>query len=181
MKPSNLETGSNKPNFEKRLDKIVAEASGEVVDLTAVGRARWLSVLAQAKPGDLDRLLDTLAPLPPFTPLRRPETGMVMVRGRAGGAGDEFNLGEMTVTRAAVRLVDGPAGVGYVAGRDHGHAERAAIVDALLQTPQWRDDVLNAVISPLQDLAAASREDARRQAAATKVDFFTMVRTREPK
>ena len=155
--------------------------AGEVVQIAAFGRAQWMGVLAQATPSDLERLVEPLQPLPRFTVLRPPEVGMVMVRGRAGGSGDAFNLGEMTVTRAAVLLADGTAGVSYVSGRDHRHAERAAFMDALLQTGEWREKVQGGVIKPLQELAAARREQTRRQTAATKVDFFTMVRTREPK
>jgi alpha-D-ribose 1-methylphosphonate 5-triphosphate synthase subunit PhnG len=104
---------------------------------------------------------------------------MVMVRGRMGGAGDAFNLGEMTVTRAAVRLDDGPTGIGYVAGRDRRHAEIAAILDAMMQSPTLRP-AAESVVEPLAAAQLQRRQVAGRKAAATKVDFFTMVRTRGP-
>ena len=60
--------------------------------------------------------------------LRRPETGLVMLRGRAGGTGQAFNLGEASVTRCSVRLSDGQVGTGYVLGRDQRKAELVAVL-----------------------------------------------------
>src|SRR5215510_7437373 len=100
-------------------------------------RRRWMSVLAQARPEELEsRWREVTAP--PHRLLRRPETGLVMVRGRAGGTGARFNVGEVTVTRCAVELEGGAVGVAYVRGRDHRHAELAALLDALLQDPDRR-------------------------------------------
>ncbi len=67
-------------------------------------RQRWMSVLAKASPADLEARWRSLGEALSWACLRRPETGMVMVRGRAGGTGQRFNLGEMTVTRCAVAL-----------------------------------------------------------------------------
>ncbi len=72
--------------------------------------------------------------------MRGPEGGLVMVRGRAGGGGAPFNLGEMTVTRCTVRLGSGLVGHAYVAGREPRRAELAALVDALMQDPERADD-----------------------------------------
>jgi alpha-D-ribose 1-methylphosphonate 5-triphosphate synthase subunit PhnG len=101
------------------------------------------------------------------------------VRGRVGGAGAPFNLGELPVARAAVRLDDGQVGVGYVAGRDRDHAEFAALADAMVQSPAWRETVEAQILMPLEAEYAARRLETGRKAAATKVDFFTMVRTRK--
>ncbi len=139
-------------------------------------RRRWLSVLAKASPVELERLWRALPAAPTWQPLRAPETGMVMVRGRAGGTGRRFNLGEMTVTRSAVRLDDGATGFGYVAGRDHRHAERAAVVDALMQDSARRAAIEAAIIGPLEASHRAAKQAAGRKAAATKVDFLTLVR-----
>ena len=76
--------------------------------------------------------------------MRGPETGLVMVRGRAGGSGSPFNLGEMTVTRCTVQLGSGTAGHAYIAGRDERQAELAAVADALLQDPALTRKVLSA-------------------------------------
>lgn len=150
-----------------------------VVD--AVGeRRRWLSILAKAKAGEVIAAWDSLAEPPSFRALRAPEIGMVMVRGRMGGTGDAFNLGEMTVTRAAVRLSGGETGVSYVAGRDRRHAEIAAAVDAMMQSQALRPAVEGAVVARLAAAQERRRDTAARKAAATKVDFFTMVRTRGP-
>lgn len=144
-------------------------------DTTA--RQRWLGLLARAASDDLEQALAGLATRPEHTTIRPPETGMVMVRARAGGSGQRFNLGEMTVTRAAVRLVDGTVGQGYVAGRDHDHARRVALLDAVLQGDQATHDALeDSLLTPLATRLAEQRERTRRRAAATRVDFFTMAR-----
>jgi len=139
-------------------------------------RQRWMSVLAKAEPKALHALWQQAGPTPDFSYLRQPETGMVMLRGRAGGTGQRFNLGEMTMTRCAVRLPDGRVGHGYVGGRDREHATRAALVDALMQDAAQRDALDAAIIAPLEQAAREARETASRKTAATKVDFFTMVR-----
>ncbi len=146
----------------------------------APGRRAWLSILAKAPTKDVLAAWETLNERPAYSVLRAPEIGMVLVRGRMGGSGDAFNLGEMTVTRAAVRLETGVTGVGYVSGRDRRHAEVAAVVDAMMQSPDLRAAVEGAVIARLARGQQERRDTTARKAAATKVDFFTMVRTREP-
>ena len=98
-------------------------------------RQHWMSVLARAPSEAIEAGLTRVGPLPAWTRVRGPETGLVMVRGRAGGSGSPFNLGEMTVTRCTVRLDSGAAGHAYIAGRDERRAELAAVADALLQDP----------------------------------------------
>ena len=138
-------------------------------------RRAWLGVLAKAPPEALLALVEPLS-LPACTPLRQAETGLVMARGRAGGSGQRFNLGEVTVTRAAVSSPAGHVGHGYVQGRDKRHAELAAILDALLQDAGERPALMAAVIRPLAAMQAERRERIARKAAATRVEFFTLVR-----
>ena len=134
-----------------------------------------MGLLARASAERLDALVAGLEAWPDFVWLRPPEVGGVMVRGRAGGTGAPFNLGEMTVTRCALRLATGEVGHGYVQGRDKAHAERAAVIDALMQTD--RASALRAtVLEPLAREIADARAARAARAAATKVDFFTMVR-----
>jgi len=135
-------------------------------------RQGWMGLLARAKP---DHLAAVLPDLPPHEFLRRPETGAVMVEGRIGAVGAPFNLGEMTVTRCTLRLASGEVGHACVQGRDKAHATRAAVADALMQT--GRAAAIRAeVIDPLALAEAAARDLRARKAAATKVDFFTLVR-----
>ena len=98
-----------------------------------------------------------------------------MVQGRMGGTGGPFNLGEMTVTRCSVRLGCGTVGHAWVQGRDKSHARRAAVVDALMQTGEV-PDLQSAVLGVLAAEAAAATTARAGKAAATKVEFFTMVR-----
>jgi alpha-D-ribose 1-methylphosphonate 5-triphosphate synthase subunit PhnG len=146
-------------------------------DPETAARRRWMGVLARASAEEIAARLEGLAP-PPHTRLRGPETGLVMVRGRAGGDGAPFNLGEMTVTRCAVRLADGRVGHAYVAGRDARQAELAALLDALLQDAARRPALERAVIAPLAAAQAGRRETEARRAAATRVQFFTMTQMR---
>ena len=141
-------------------------------------RRRWMGVLARAGAEGIGPRLEGAPPLPPHERLRGPETGLVMVRGRAGGDGAPFNLGEMTVTRCAVRLADGTVGHAYLAGRDARGAELAAALDAALQDPGRREALMAAVVEPLAAAQAAAREAEARKAAATRVQFLTMANMR---
>ena len=107
--------------------------------------------------------------------LRGPEIGSVMVRGRAGGNGGAFNLGEMTITRCVARLACGTIGHGHVRGRRKRDAAAAALVDALMQTGRAAK-VEAKVLVPLREAEAERRAARATRAAATKVDFFTLVR-----
>ena len=111
-----------------------------------------------------------------YVELRVPETGLVMLRGRIGGDGAPFNLGEATVTRAAVRIPSGEVGFGYVLGRDQNKARLSALCDALWQNADYRDALERDVLAPIRTRAAAERAHQRGQTAATRVDFFTLVR-----
>jgi alpha-D-ribose 1-methylphosphonate 5-triphosphate synthase subunit PhnG len=140
-------------------------------------RQRWLSLLAKAPPARLEALWDDVRNgMPAYTVLRRPEIGLVMVQGRISGSGAAFCAGEMTATRAAVRLESGEIGIGYVGGRAPRQAEIAAAIDALGQRPEWRDTLEARIVAPLASEAATRRRLVAARAAATKVDFFTVAR-----
>lgn len=138
-------------------------------------RQHWMAVLARATQGEIDALLQQTGPLPTHELLKAPQTGTVMVEGRAGGAGRRFNLGEATVTRCVVRLDSGAMGFSYALGRDGRKARLAAVTDALLQGEAETGPLRRGVFALAQKQQAA-RELASRKAAATKVDFFTLVR-----
>ena len=138
-------------------------------------RQEWLSLLATSGPQMLATLWAATGLAPDYVMLRKAETGSVMVRGRAGSVGKAFNLGEMTVTRASLRLADGTVGYGWCQGRDRKQAETAALLDALMQGPDAAR-LEKAVLGPLRDARAARRRSRAEKAAATKVDFFTMAR-----
>lgn len=138
-------------------------------------RKDWMGVLAKA-PADLLREKFEAADLQcPFGWLRPPEFGTVMVQGRAGGVGAPFNLGEITVTRCALRTEAGAVGHAYIQGRDAKKAEMAAICDALLQG-DGADRIRESVIEPLRASAAQRTAETQAKADRTKVDFFTLVR-----
>jgi alpha-D-ribose 1-methylphosphonate 5-triphosphate synthase subunit PhnG len=138
-------------------------------------RKAAMAVLAHAKAADIAGRLQGIA-LPAHEILREPENGLVMVRGRIGGDGAPFNLGEATVSRAAVRLASGEVGFGYTLGRDREKARMIALCDALVQTDEFAGIVEASVIAPLRSTFLARRHQKAAETAATRVDFYTMVR-----
>lgn len=108
--------------------------------------------------------------------LKPVETGLVMLRGRIGGDGAPFNLGEATATRAVIALETGETGFACVLGRDPKKARLAAIADALWQQEASRGLVEAEVLQPIARRVAAERSRSAAETAATKVDFFTLVR-----
>lgn len=137
-------------------------------------RRRWMAILARAGAEEIASRLQACSFARGWQMLRGPESGLVMLRGRAGGGGAPFNIGEATVTRCAVRTESGHIGHAYVLGRDGRLAELAAAVDGLLQDPSVRSAVLSAVITPLAEAQAERRRIVAAKAAATRVEFFSM-------
>ena len=142
------------------------------LSIDTAARKAWMGLLARTQPAHLAAFMPDL---PDHAVLRGPEVGAVMVRGRVGGTGQPFNLGEMTVTRCSVRLADGAVGHAHVQGRDKAHALRAAVVDALMQTTE-AEAVENRILAPLRTTETQARSLRATKAAATKVEFFTRVR-----
>jgi alpha-D-ribose 1-methylphosphonate 5-triphosphate synthase subunit PhnG len=138
-------------------------------------RKAAMAVLARADAAAIAARLDAIA-VPAHENLREPENGLVMVRGRIGGDGAPFNLGEATVSRAAVRLATGEVGFGYVLGRDGQKARLIALCDALIQTSDHAGSVETEVLAPLRAVITSERNRKAAETAATRVDFYTMVR-----
>lgn len=142
-------------------------------------RADWMALLARAPQQLLDKSLAMHGAAQPQW-LRRPETGLMMVQGRVGGTGERFNLGEVTVTRCALRLPEAPAhapvGVAYVMGRSHRHAQLAAVADALLQDPAHYNRLESSLLHPLREHLQQLQSLRHQRAQTTKVDFLTVAR-----
>jgi alpha-D-ribose 1-methylphosphonate 5-triphosphate synthase subunit PhnG len=153
-------------------------ASSETKKSESAGQARRqavMAVLAHAETAEISGRLETIA-LPVHENLREPENGLVMVRGRIGGDGAAFNLGEATVSRAAVRLSTGEVGFGYTLGRDRDKAQMIALCDAMVQSTEFAEIVQAKVVAPLRAAMIAERNRKAAEAAATRVDFYTLVR-----
>jgi len=138
-------------------------------------RKAWLGLMATAKADTVQSLWEEAGLSPDYTMLRQPETGAVMVRGRAGSTGDAFNMGEMTVTRASLKLADGTVGHGWCQGRSRRQATIIALVDAIMQG-DGASQLDAAILAPLREARATRHAAMAERAAATKVDFFTMAR-----
>jgi alpha-D-ribose 1-methylphosphonate 5-triphosphate synthase subunit PhnG len=153
-------------------------ASNESLADEGGGQARRkavMAVLAHSATADIAACLGSIA-LPAHEELRQPENGLVMVRGRVGGDGAPFNLGEATVSRAAVRLSSGEVGFGYTLGRDREKAKLIALCDAMVQSAELAGAIEARVVAPLRAAMIERRNRKAAETAATRVDFYTLVR-----
>lgn len=139
-------------------------------------RQRWLSVLAHSSAALLETHWQALNLQPAFTLIRPAEIGLTRLPARMGATGKRFVMGDATVTRAVVQLSDGTLGYSYLLGRDKAHAERCALLDALLQQPETRQLLEEKIITPLAAWRDEQRQLRAREIASSKVDFFTLVR-----
>lgn len=147
-------------------------------------RKSWMHTLALATTAQLAAAWQDWEGRPEVQPVRGPEAGLVMVRGRIDAEGARFNLGEATVSRATVRLcgaglAQDTMGSAYVLGGDLEHARLAAIFDGLLADAGLRERVLAHVIRPLAEARADQDRDERAEARRTQVNFFTVSREHE--
>ena len=155
------------------------QVSDSPVSTTNATRATWMGLLARAPLPLLEQVLEPHARTSPVW-LRRPETGLMMIEGRVGGTGDRFNLGEITVTRCALRLSNttqpAPVGISYVLGRSHRHAFLAAIADALLLSAATNVELEQTLLAPLRQVLALQKSERQQRADSSKVEFFTVAR-----
>jgi alpha-D-ribose 1-methylphosphonate 5-triphosphate synthase subunit PhnG len=139
-------------------------------------RRRWLAALAGADRGQLEQARCACEPLEEPIVLRAPEIGMVMLRARVGGSGGAFNFAEATATRCALQFADGRIGIGVVLGRDTRKAELVALLDGALQDPARQQALWRVAVEPLLLERQAAHAQRSRAAAASRVEFYTLVR-----
>lgn len=147
------------------------EGAGDVA-----ARQRRLSVLAKAPGKELLSCWKQTGLDPSIELLRGPETGLVALQGRAGGTGQPFHVGEVSATRVTVRIGSGQVGHAMISGRDTRKAQLVAVIDALAQDPDHADMIEQVIVAPLEKLAGEADAKLREETAATRVNFFTMVR-----
>ena len=166
------------------LHSVVSPAGTDLNPKTPSDRAAWMALLARSPLELLETSLQASTQVP-VQWLRKPETGLMMVQGRAGGSGERFNAGEITVTRCVLRWTnpDHPGdskpsqvGVAYVLGRSHRHAQLAALADAILQDPQTSAAWATALLEPIRNHIDQRRKQQHAAAQSTRVDFFTVAR-----
>ena len=139
-------------------------------------RQRRLSVLAKAPAADLMALWKQTGLDPAVELLRGPESGLVALRGRIGGNGQPFHVGEVSATRVTVRIGSGQVGHAMISGRNGRKAQLVAVIDALAQDPAQAEMIERVIVAPLERLAGETDAKLREETAATRVNFFTMVR-----
>lgn len=148
----------------------------EKTQVSQTVRQRWMSILARATPDELENFWETSPHRCELKILRKPEVGMIMVKGKVGGTGSKFNIGEMTVTRCSVQLESGTVGHCYRPGRHLESAKIAAACDALMQEKDAAEGLEKTLIQPIELRLKNQKVKRRSQTEATKVDFFTLVR-----
>lgn len=151
------------------------KADRNAADLAAA-RQSLMRCCALATEAELASAIDAFEAPPAVTDVRTPETGLVMLRGRVGGDGAPFNVGETTVTRAVVRLASGEVGHAYLLGRSQKKARLAATIDALGQSEKGHTKLAASLIEPVNARVTAEQEAKREETAKTRVNFFTLVR-----
>ena len=155
---------------------LVDNRQDEAGDNGAAGRQRLLSVLAKAPGGELLACWKRTGLDPSVELLRGPESGLVALQGRAGGTGQPFHVGEVSATRVTVRIGSGHVGHAMISGRDSRKAQLVAVIDALAQDPAQAGLIEREIVAPLERLASEADTKLREETAATRVNFFTMVR-----
>jgi len=158
-------------------DATTASPHHEKPDERLDERKWWMGVLARAAAQEFSALHSFIPPKESYRVIKKPEIGTVMVEARAGGAGRRFNFGEASVTRCVVQVPAGELGFSYALGRDKGKAEQAAVIDAILQSGDtYTKNAILSILKTIEKKQLAEKELRSRKAAATKVNFFTLVR-----
>lgn len=139
-------------------------------------RQRLLSVLACAPAAELMEKWKATGLDPAVELLRGPESGLVALQGRIGGGGQPFHVGEVSATRVTLRIGSGQVGHAMVSGRDARKAKLIAVIDALAQNPDHAEMVERDIVGPLERARETADAKIRAETAATRVNFFTMVR-----
>lgn len=139
-------------------------------------RQLLLSVLSKSPLESINQYWKNLDISPDYSFLKKSEIGMAMVKAKAGGAGQEFNMGEMTVTRSVIMLNTKEIGYGYTAGRDKKKSVLIALIDACFQTIQWQSIIATKLLNPLMHELQTQHTRQQEKVDRTKVNFFTMVR-----
>lgn len=142
-------------------------------------REHWMSVMAKSSGQQLIALTDSFIKEADFKTIRAPEIGLVQVRGRMGGTGSRFNLGDTTITRCVVQSSAGHYGYAFIRGRDKDHALCAAKLDALMQEHPLKGVIDIQVIEPLQRQLRERQKRKQSETERTQVKFFTLVRGEE--
>jgi alpha-D-ribose 1-methylphosphonate 5-triphosphate synthase subunit PhnG len=155
---------------------LAGNVQEEPVNKGFTERQRLLSVLAKAPGKELLSCWKRTGLDPSVELLRGPESGLVALQGRAGGAGQPFHVGEVSATRVTVRIGSGQVGHAMISGRDTRKAQLVAVIDALAQDPAQAEMIERVIVAPLERMASEADAKLREETAATRVNFFTMVR-----
>ena len=135
-----------------------------------------MQICAYANLNELEAAVSALDYPQDVIDVRPPQFGLVMVRGRVGAVGNAFNVGEALVTRASVQLKNGLIGHSYLLGSVRKKARLSAILDAAAQSPDALSVIQRTLVDPVSERLGREKIAQAAETAATKVDFFTLVR-----
>jgi len=155
---------------------MITKDNSATSDTSRATRIELMRACVYATEQELKEALAAFEPLPPVRDVRPTQCGLVMTRGRIGGEGNLFNIGEALVTRASVALEDGTVGHAYHLGQSVARARMAATLDALGQDRESRARLQTIFVSRIMERIAKERQQRREENAATRVDFFTLAR-----
>jgi alpha-D-ribose 1-methylphosphonate 5-triphosphate synthase subunit PhnG len=141
-----------------------------------ITRETWIGLLGSADCTDLESAVEKFNPAAAYDYIVKPETGMLMVQAKADGSNARFNLGEITVSKCILKVNGQYLGAGWTMGSDLRHAELAALFDGLLQDPEYHQAINETLIPLLREKQKARNDRLLKDAADTKVDFFTLKR-----
>jgi len=141
-----------------------------------INREDWIGLLGSADPTDLESALEKLNHPIEFNHIVKPETGMLMVQAKADGTNSRFNLGEITISKCILEINGQYMGAGWTMGTNLRHAELAALFDGLFQDPLFQETLNQTLIPLLKEKQQAKNDRRLKDAADTKVEFFTLKR-----
>ena len=101
---------------------------------------------------------------------------MIMVRAKADGSKKRFNLGEVIVSRCVLEVNQKYLGVSWVLGSNLKHVELAALFDGLMQDPEYHGKLNLSLLQALKEKQKKKDDIIVKDAADTKVEFFTLKR-----
>ncbi len=158
--------------------RLMFQSSDNHPTYSNADRSDWIAILARAPIEMLENAIAEVTHVEPIW-LRKPETGLMMIEGRAGATGQRFNLGEVTVTRCALRLPGNdshsPVGVSYILGRSHKHARLAALLDAHFLSAADAT-AFQKILEPIKEHLSRLNANKQQDIQTSKVEFFTVAR-----
>lgn len=132
----------------------------------------YLTALTHSPADDVKQLAENVLESIGEINVLKNQTGLAMVPYVDSANGTVFNLGEVLIAEAHVRLADGTEGYGMVMGRDNTFALAIAILDASMQQ-RHMVDAINTFLVEQEALQKQADSDLLHKVEATRVEMET--------